>query len=613
MKRAITTALFTASFAKPFQKFKIILMKHVIFLFLIVLFSLSACDDYLDRKNLDTFDESNFWTSEDNMRLFVQGIYTAYFTGYGSGYSWGNYFTGGAWSDEYSSSSIWTQNTATSGNGWSFTYVRRANLIVSRTDLLPESDETKNHWRGVGRFFRAMEYADLARAFGDVPWYDPEVQVTDTELAYKQRDALELVATNIMEDFQYAADHVRTDDGDQQVNRDVVLAFMSRHLLYFGTFMKYHDLNTEVATNLLEGALWAAGQLIDGGNYEVYDDYRGLFTSEDLTGNSEMILFRQYEEAKASHCLVSYNNQEAQTGITLKMVETYLSADGLPVKQSPLYDYSSDNGLRFYPDQFKNRDPRMAATLVDSVRISGAHTGYSTTGFPTLKFLPVDANSTDLKYLGSTNTTDAPVIRYGEVLLNYAEAAAELGQFTQEVADKTINQLRARNIPGTDYQLPAMVVSGDQVLANGGAIDDPDRDTSVSPLLWEIRRERCVELMFEGFRKNDLRRWKKYEYLKTVETDGPTTMGKGAYVDLSVFDAATLAKVEKAVHFYYPEAGNTSRAFIYNLYDTNMRRDWVTGDSYYERQYLKAVPLDQIKLYSDLGYELFQNPGWDTE
>ncbi len=145
------------------------------------------------------------------------------------------------------------------------------------------------------------------------------------------------------------------------------------------------------------------------------------------------------------------------------------------------------------------------------------------------------------------------------------------------------------------------------------AVDDPDRDPSVPALLWEIRRERCVELMFEGFRRNDLRRWKKYEYLKTVETAGPTGMGKGAYVDLGVFDAAMLTKVKKAVHFYYPQAGNMDHGFIYNLYEANMRRDWIAGDSYYERQYLNAVPLDQIKLYRDLGYELSQNPGWDTE
>ena len=117
--------------------------------------------------------------------------------------------------------------------------------------------------------------------------------------------------------------------------------------------------------------------------------------------------------------------------------------------------------------------------------------------------------------------------------------------------------------------------------------------------------------MFEGFRKNDLKRWKKYEYLKTIETVGPTTLGKGAYIDLSKFPAATRAKILAAVRFYYPNpTSEPLKGFIYNLYDANMRRDWKPGDPYHERQYLNSIPLDQIKLYSDLGYALKQNPGW---
>lgn len=591
-------------------------MKNKIFILITVLLSLSSCEDYLDRKNLDTFDESNFWTSEGNMRLFAQGAYTAYFTGYGSGYTWGNFFTGGAWADEYSSSAIWTQNPATSGNGWSFTYVRRANVMIDRVEDMPASDEAKNHWRGIGRFFRAMEYSDLARLFGDVPWYDREILPSEIELSYKERDPLKIVATRIMEDFQYAADNVRVNDGVFQINRDVVLAFMSRHLLYFGTYLKYNNIDQTVATALLEKAKWAADQIITGNKYQVVDDYRGLFSSADLSGNKEIIMYRQYEIAKATHSLVSYNNQEPQTGTTLKMVETYLSTDGLPVKQSPVYNYASDNGLRYYPNQAKNRDPRMAATLVDSIRINQAHNAYSTTGFLCLKFLPYTANATDAAYLSSTNVTDAPIIRYGEVLLNYAEASAELGTFTQADADKTINKLRNRSIKKNNLgtalpKLPPMTVSGTNVLANGVQINDPDKDPTVSPLLWEIRRERCVELMFEGFRKNDLKRWKKFEYLKTKETSGPTTLGKGAYVDLSKFPTATRTKIIAAVRFYYPNPTTEPlKAFIYNLYDANMRRDWLPGDAYYERQYLNSVPLDQITLYSDLGYVLTQNPGW---
>lgn len=593
------------------------IMRKNIFIFILVLLGLSGCSDYLDRKNLDTFDNSNFWTSEGNIRLYAQGVYTNYFFGYGSGFTYGNYFTFGPWSDEYSSSSIWTQNTATSGNGWSFTNVRRANIMIAGVDNMPVADEAKNHWRGVGRFFRAMEYSDLARTFGDIQWYDREILPAETELSYKPRDPLSMVATKIMEDFQYSAENVRVNDGILQINRDIVLAFMSRELLYFGTYLKYHNIDQTVATALLTKAKWAADQLIAGAKYQVVDDYRGIFTSADLTSNKEVIMFRQYETAKASHSLVSYNNQEPQTGTTLKMVEKYLASDGLPIKQSPVYNYATDNGLRYYPDQYKNRDPRMAATLVDSIRINQAHNAYSSTGFLSWKFLPYSANAIDLVYIGSTNVTDAPVIRYGEVLMNYAEATAELGQFTQADADKSINKLRNRaikknNIGTTLPKLPAMMVVGAKVMANGVEINDPDKDPTVSSLIWEIRRERCVELMFEGFRKNDLKRWKKYEYLKTVETNGPTTLGKGAYVDLSKFPAATRTKIIAAVRFYYPNpTTDPLKGFIYNLYDANMRRDWKPGDPYYERQYLNSIPKDQIKLFLDLGHELKQNPGWE--
>ena len=147
------------------------------------------------------------------------------------------------------------------------------------------------------------------------------------------------------------------------------------------------------------------------------------------------------------------------------MVNSYLCTDGLPIKQSPVYDYASDNGIRYPEDQFVNRDPRMLATLVDSIRVNQAHSAYSTTGYLSLKFLPVNANSVDAAYNSSTNTTDAPVMRYGEVLLDYVEAAAELGQFTQTDADKTINALRNRSIKKNGVgdplpKLPAMTVSG---------------------------------------------------------------------------------------------------------------------------------------------------------
>jgi starch-binding outer membrane protein, SusD/RagB family len=595
-------------------------MKKIYTLFAAALMVLWGCDDYLDRGNLNELDNATFWSSESNLRLYTMGSYTNYFYGFGAGNATGSFFTFGPFSEEYSSSGQWTQNVATSANGWSFTWVRRHNIMLSQIGSMPISDDAKKHWTGVGRFFRAMEYADLTRLFGDVPWYDaPLVPVieADLQMAYKPRDPMAFVATRIMEDYEYAVENMRADDGVLQVNKWVAAAYMSRHLLYIGSYMKYHNLDQAVANTLFEKAKWAADQVILSGKFQVADDYRSIFPSLDLSTNKEVIFFRQYETGKATHSLVSNNNVEGQAGTTVQMFNTYLAADGFPIKQSPLYNYAADGGKRYYADQYNNRDPRIAATFVDRVKLAGLDVGGSTTGIATWKFLPYSANTTDLIYLGSTNTTDAPVIRYGEVLLNYAEAAAELGQFDQAAADKTINKLRLRNITKNNSgsvltKLPAMVVAGNDVKVGGVTINDPDRDPAVTPLMWEIRRERAVELIYENFRRNDLRRWNKYEYLKTMETGGvPSSLGTGIYFDLNTYSAADQTTINARFKFYVPDAGAPKKVFIKTLPDANQRRDWQPGVPFYERQYLNSVPLDQIKLYGDLGYELKQNPYWE--
>lgn len=615
-------------------------MKKVLFIILSIL-SLTSCKDYLNRPSLSQFDESNFWISEGNIRLFAQGTYTAYFAGYGTGYTWGNYFTGGAWADEYNATSLWPSTTATSGNGWSFTYVRRHNLMIARIATSTTiSDEAKNHWTGIARFFRALEYSDLCATFGDMPFYDREIFPTELDEIYKDRQPIGEVVTKIIEDFDYAAANVRTNDGVGQVNKDVVLAYMVRRLLYFGTLLKYHDLDQTVATAALNKAKWAAEQLITGGKYSITDDYRGTFsTNYNLAANKEVIFYREYLEAKAAHCLVAYVFQEGQTGTTLRVLNSYLAADGLPIKQSPTYNYSAN---KLYSDAVQARDPRLLASFADSIRISGVtkNMGYSTTGIACVKFLPYAADPANLIYMGSTSVTACPLIRYGEILVSYAEIMAELGQFTQTVADATINKLRARSIKKNNVgnvlpKLPNMVVSGTNITANGVVINDPDRkDLTVSPILWEIRRERMVEMVFEGNRKSDLKRWKKYSYLKTVETAGPTDISIGATFDFfkwgtqadlladptpktpktlraqNIVAIRNAYKTKGSLYVFTP--GDSSRVATYNLFQSSSRRDWVEGDINYERAYFTSIPLDQMKLYKDMGYTLTQNPGWDN-
>jgi starch-binding outer membrane protein, SusD/RagB family len=607
-------------------------MKNIYILFAAILIGLTGCEDYLDRKNLDEFDEANFWTSEGNVRLYATGAYPIYFKGYGQSTDYGPYFTFGQWADEWLSANAWTVITATADNGWHFVQVRRHNIMldnVARMDNL--TDEARAHWTGIGRFLRAMEYTDLVRQFGDVPWFDKPLVGKEAE-SYKDREPMTVVAMHILEDYEFAAANVRLVDGTAsagrndagQINRDVVFGYMSRHLLYLGTYIKYHNLDMAVANQLLEKSKWAAEQLINGGKYIISNDYRALFASADLGTNKEVIFFRQYETAKLVHSIASYNNSEPQTGATLKLINTYLTADGLPIKQSPDYNYAADNNARPYNtadaadlDIYTHRDPRMVATFNDELRINGVHAKYATSGFSTWKFLPYEATDGGI-YAGNNNTTDAPVMRFGEVLINYAEAAAELGQFDQAAADKSINKLRARVI--TDRKgiaqpaLARMVVNGGQVYADGyiDPLNDPDRDPTVSPLLWEIRRERAVELVFEGHRKNDLKRWNKYEYLRTEQegdTPKPTTLG--AFIDLTDYTAAQQTKIKAAQEIFYTNAAKTE-GFLHILKKPEQLRKWENGNIIYERQYLNAVPKDQITLYKGAGFTLTQNPGWES-
>lgn len=240
-----------------------------------------------------------------------------------------------------------------------------------------------------------------------------------------------------------------------------------------------------------------------------------------------------------------------------------------------------------------NRDPRIKETFVsDTLRLDGVASNYSTTGIATHKFLN-ESIASDPIGSSNLNPTDAPVLRYGEILMNYAEAALELSTvggpaFSQEDLDKSINVLRDR--PG--IAIPHLQVMGGEPAVNGAVYDDPDRDPTVSSMIWEIRRARRVELIMEGFRNDDLRRWKKLNYLDMV--DHPDT-NRGAWVDKSDY-TSELKNLELT---------NGTTGYIIPAYVASAQRRFED-----EKVYLKPLPLDQITLYADHGVTLEQNPGW---
>ncbi len=616
--------------------------------------SLSSCDDFLDKEPQDKLTNNTYWQTENSLRTYAQDFYSTYFKGYGTDYTvFGGYFSGDDYTDDFinlnnantnsagyiyfptSATTDWNSKTAPWSDNYGIIY--KANVMIEKIPGMNISDEAKKHWTGVARYFRAMAYSALAKSYGGVPYYDETVDPTDMAL-YKDRDSYLYIAQKILEDFQNALENVRVDDTKRQVNRYVVGAYMSRELLYHATWLKYHGstvgpdaekIADEDIKTLLQGAINGANAVIGSNKYSIGNTYNALFTTDDLADNKEVIWYREYTSGLQGNALMSYNGPEDQTqgGVTQNVVDSYLCSDGLPIGQSPNYQGSQDPSIQH---SFENRDPRLYQTLADSLRIMSAlNTNYSEgtspTGYATKKFLNDEWWKNGSSYCtGILSPADAPCIRYAEVLLNYVEARYEISQvggdaFSQNDLDQSINELRKRqltkwgsNIPQT---MPKVQLEGNNLTVNGTIINDPVRDPDVPSILWEIRRERRVELIMEGRRGEDLRRWSKFEYLNSEDANGnPSMTFLGAYVNMNDYPdmSATDEEGNRVLFLYDPENPsnkNADKGYIRYLRGNNLRV-FKKGELDSERYYLRAIPSGQLTIYSDKNQKLTQNPGW---
>lgn len=480
---------------------------------LMLLFAVSSCQDFLDRPPYDSIPDTEYWQNEEHIRTYAYGFYPTFFVGYGtSGLISGSLFGNG---DTFNDDIAWNvQGEFTpiripdSDGGWSFATVRKANYMLEMTaQVTGLTEEAMNHWIGIGRFFRGMQYANLVFAYGDVPWYDKRLETSNRDEMFKDRDPRSTVVGHIIEDFEFALKNVRKEDGELNINRYVVAAMVSRLMLREGTFQKYHNLDQDLAVRCLKLSRDASLEVMNSHKFSVSDNYNALFSSDDLMSNPEVIFYRKYLGGILTHCTLTYNNAEAQTGASRALLEAYLTADGLPVHMDD--SWAPKTADEFFAD----RDPRLTATFRKKFYIRGEDCtpfNYSTSGYSMCKFMDdSQANSEDLKYRGQNNETDCPLLRLGEVLVNYAEARYELGELTQDDLNNSINLLRSRK----GMSIPKLEIIGNEPAVNGVVYDDPKRDKDVPSLLWEIRRERRVEMCFEGLRYSDLKRWKKLDYM----------------------------------------------------------------------------------------------------
>jgi hypothetical protein len=568
---------------------------------------LVSCEDYLDRPPYDQFDDTEFWQSEAQARAFMYGVYPDVFPGYGTGTVDPTTFYFETGNDDYMSGVTQTELYGSSGNdaipttdgGWGFTNVRKANYIIENVGRLPLDEASINHWRGVGRFFRAFFYSNLVFTYGDVPYMD-KVPVAsnkkeDLDYLYKDRDPRTLVVDRIMEDFQYAMDNCRTNDGSLQINKYVVAAMASRLLLREGTYLKYHGIDAAKATACLEMAKEASELVMSNTSYKLSDDYKALFASDDLGSNPEVIIYRKYAVGVLEHNMQTTTTSFSVQGASRSLAESFSTSEGFPIYYNNEYWVAPTSN-----DFFANRDPRLTLIFRPGYYIRGekdlGNISFAISGLSCHKYIDdakFDPAST--LYARGKNITDAPCLRLGEVLLNYAEICYELGLLNQSILDKTINALRDRKSVG----MPHLQIVGGEPAIDGQVYDDPKRlqlnpANDVPAMLWEIRRERRVELAHEGFRRNDLKRWKKLDYMmNAINPD----IRYGAYIRTEDYK-------DKDASIVVEDPYNIKEGYI--LGNTGAQRVIMPT----EKNYISPVPTTQINLYKTHGYQLSQTKEW---
>jgi len=495
----------------------------------------------------------------------------------------------------------------------SYARIRDVNIMLDNIDKTTLSDADKAHWRSVGCFFRAFNYAGLVNRYGDVQYLDHAPTDADTAL-YMARTPRDIVTQHILDDLNYAQQNIKVaGDGANTINQSVVQAFLSRFGLQEGTWRKYHNLGG--AEPYLRASTAAAEKLMVtfpalSANYD--DD----FNSENLAGVPGIILYKQYVTNQITHSLSSYGrNSSGRWDLTKKAVDMYLLKDGQSRFTSPLFTNDKTPN-----EEFKNRDLRLYFSVPPPYKVNtnppsnvftytrvpedtmyfGVMNRISNAQRKTLPTLnwngfvvrqephfadysngqPYCVTYTGYRFykfvdhlvlnLQNSDINDCPIFRMGEVLINYAEAKFELGEFTQAIANSTINKLRVRG------EVAALNVSA---IAN-----DPSRDPDVDPVLWEIRRERSVELMGEGFHFDDLRRWNKMSYVTQLKLG--RWINKGTDVPANAIIPILNGATEGYISYEpLPPA---------------------TFPDYY---YLYPIPSGEIALNP----KLTQNPGWPTK
>ena len=578
-------------------------MKHTIInaLFLSAAIACISCEDMLDYQPKDRLSPDTYFKTETDCELWTNNYYTVFPSAEGIYSEPYDVIVRDVLADEISGV---RKPMPTDGN-WNWEKLREMNFFLSRASQV-EDESVRLEYEGLTRFFRAYFYFEKVKRYGDVPWVDRPLGSDEEEL-YKGRDSRESVMEKVMEDVDFAIANLPEVQNVYRVTRWTARALKSRIALFEGSFRIYHGLAG--FEEFLQACVNASEPFLTG-PYSIYTSgstpYQDLFTSQNAI-ETEIILARAYTSAISgmTHDVNGHltGATMGRPGMTRNVVNMYLMRDG------SRYTDQADYATKTFVEECKNRDLRMAQTLRTPgyKRIGGSKElapdlSRSTTGYQLIKYL------TEEKYdANKASTNDMPLFRLAEVLLNYAEAKAELGTLKQADLDNTIRPLRVRaGLP--DLDMEEANANPDPYLSSpetGYANVTGDN----KGVILEIRRERTLETPMEGLRYWDIMRWKEGKrFEKPIE--GLYFPGTGEYdldgngsVDVCIYD--TEKAPGNSADVLYLKLGSDivlSEGTSGNvLAHSTQQRIWNE-----ERDYLYPIPTDDRVLTQGA---ISQNPG----
>lgn len=586
----------------------------ILFACCVAVFTLAACD--LDQYPQSVQSPENSFKTETELQYYINGITPILSSGVESDiFEKADNGVFPSLPDALTGKRSSTQ----SAGSWSWTNLRKINIFLKYSSNCPD-EEVRIKYDAIARCLRAYFYYDKLKTFGGVPWYDTVLESSDEEL-YKPRDSRDFVAEKILDDLNFAILHAPTAVKLNECTKWTALAIKSRFCLFEGTFRKYHGL--ENADFWLEECVKASSELMKANVYSIDKTggptvaYRDLFAQPETgdASTTEVILARSYSIGLGVKHGTNYkinNISGQQMGLDKALINSYLMKDGSSFTSKPGYDKMT------IVEECMDRDPRLAQTIrtpkfvrvgatSDKVKLMQDAIKTSTTGYMPIKYVQDETHDAQTQ-----NDNDIIAFRYAEVLLNFAEAKAELGMLSQTDINNSIKHLRDRvgmpNLnketanknpdPFLEDQYPA--VQGD----NKGVI-------------LEIRRERRIELVMEGLRYDDLMRWKAGE-LMTRQFKGIYVPEVSGVIGYSLKDMSdkNWSATEGNFFFYEGDATPPKKDNSLKVGESVFLTEGMSGNKYVsshgvktwdeERDYLAPIPKEQILINGNLK----QNPKW---